>query len=98
MFEGMDIPWVSKLNPIKRPKPEPPQHPDSDLAEFGPAALEVLTRIIAKALEPFPEAARAIAEALRANYRALVHAGLAAAITPTKTTTTNLVPWPVPTR
>jgi hypothetical protein len=75
MFKGMDIPWVSALNPIKHPKPEP-QQADDDITKFGPAALELVKRIIARALEPFPEAARAVGAHLRANHRALFNLGL----------------------
>jgi hypothetical protein len=76
MFEGMDIPWVSKLNPIKKkPAPEPAP-PEDDIKQFGPAALELLKRIIARALAPFPEAARNLGAHLRANARVLFNYGL----------------------
>jgi hypothetical protein len=79
MFEGMDIPWVSRLNPIKR-KPAPQQTPeaqeDDDITKFGPAAFELLKRILARALAPFPEAARSVGAHLRANARVLFNYGL----------------------
>jgi hypothetical protein len=75
MFEGMDIPWVSKLNPIKN-NPAPQPEPDDDITKFGPAAFELVKRIIARALAPFPEAARSIGAHLRANARVLFNYGL----------------------
>ncbi len=72
MFEGMDIPWVSALDPIK-PHAE---FTRQDLTSFGPAGFELVRRIMVRALEPFPEAAYAVAEALRENHRALVNARL----------------------
>jgi hypothetical protein len=75
MFEGMDIPWVSKLNPIKN-NPAPKQELDDDITKFGPAAFELVKRIIARALAPFPEAARSVGAHLRANARVLFNYGL----------------------
>jgi hypothetical protein len=75
MFKGMDIPWVSALNPIKK-KPAPQPAPEDDITKFGPAAFELVKSIIARALEPFPEAARSIGAHLRANARALFNYGL----------------------
>ena len=76
MFEGMDIPWVSALNPIKKKQPEPQPAPEDDITKWGPAGFELLKRIIARALAPFPEAARALGAHLRANARALFNYGL----------------------
>ena len=78
MLEGMDIPWVSKLNPIKKNNPEPlqPAREDNDITKWGPASFELLKRIIARALAPFPKAARALGAHLRANARALFNYGL----------------------
>jgi hypothetical protein len=77
MFKGMDIPWVSALNPIKKNKPAPQeQAPEDDITKFGPAAFELVKRIIARALAPFPEAARSVGAHLRANARALFNYGL----------------------
>jgi hypothetical protein len=76
MFKGMDIPWVSALNPIKQPKTAPQQAPEDDITKFGPAAFELVKRIIARALAPFPEAARSVGAHLRANARALFNYGL----------------------
>ena len=78
MFQGMDIPWVSKLNPIKKKMPAPPeQTPENDdITKFGPAAFELVKRIIARALAPFPKAARAVGAHLRANARVLFNYGL----------------------
>jgi hypothetical protein len=78
MFEGMDIPWVSALNPIRKPKPAPqPQteKENDDITKFGPAAFELVKRIIARALAPFPQAARAVGAHLRANARVLFNYG-----------------------
>jgi hypothetical protein len=76
MFKGMDIPWVSALNPIKNtPEPQPAPK-DDDITKFGPAAFELIKRIIARALAPFPEAARSVGAHLRANARALFNYGL----------------------
>ena len=79
MFEGMDIPWVSALNPIKKKKPEdqaPKERKEDDITQWGPAAFELLKRILARALAPFPEAARSVGAHLRANARALFNYGL----------------------
>jgi hypothetical protein len=80
MFDGMDIPWVSALNPIKKPKsapqPQTEEEDDGDITKFGPAAFELLKRIIARALAPFPQAARAVGAHLRANARVLFNYGL----------------------
>jgi hypothetical protein len=79
MFEGMDIPWVSQRKPIEKPKPAPQprtEEEDEDITKFGPAAFELLKRIIARALAPFPQAARAVGAHLRANARVLFNYGL----------------------
>jgi hypothetical protein len=80
MFEGMDIPWVSALNPIKKKKSAPPPQPapkeEDDITEWGPAGFELLKRILARALAPFPAAARNVGAHLRANARVLFDYGL----------------------
>jgi hypothetical protein len=80
MFEGMDIPWVSALNPIKKKKSAPPPQPapkqEDDITEWGPAGFELLKRILARALAPFPAAARSVGAHLRANAQALFNYGL----------------------
>ena len=57
-------------------EPGAQQAPDDDITEFGPAAFELVKRLIASALAPFPEAARSVGAHLRANARVLFNYGL----------------------
>ena len=66
MFDDLYIPWTSRLH---RRKTTPPPEPESARPVPCPRTLHIARAIMAKAMEPFPEAARAIGAAFSAYIR-----------------------------